>query len=219
LGEPLVVPRRFGIQLFHLGLRLDLLGRRGRRRFRLGRVSGLIVNELLKRGFDIPRSLEAAQEEHQQAGQQRLQFRSCASGAAQRIEANCPLRTVRLNWLDINGAGTAANGVRILDSVPGSSVVIENTNIDGFTSRGISDERTVGGELFVTNTTVRNTAGSGIAIVPSGARLDALIDNVRVLNSLFGTASGNGAKTSIVRSTFAGNSNTVFCGRRRRGPG
>jgi hypothetical protein len=118
------------------------------------------------------------------------------------------LRTVRLNWLDINGAGTAANGVRILSSLPGSAVIIENSIVDGFTSRGISDERTVGGELFVTNTTVRNTAGSGVVMVPNGARLDALIDNVRVLNSLFGVASGNGAKTSIVRSRFAGNSNT-----------
>ena len=73
------------------------------------------------------------------------------------------LRTVRLNWLDINGAGTAANGIRILSSVPGSSVLIENSNIDAYTNRGISDERTSGGNLALNNVSISNSIGPGIA--------------------------------------------------------
>ena len=55
-------------------------------------------------------------------------------------------RTVRLIGLDINGASTGFNGVRILNTnLAGLSVVIENSKIDGFTGRGISDVRTNGG--------------------------------------------------------------------------
>lgn len=116
------------------------------------------------------------------------------------------LRTVRLNWLDINGAGTAANGIRILSSVPGSKVVVENTNIDGFTGRGISDERTSGGRLAVNNTSVRHAGGAGIIVFPSsGPKIDATIHNVRSYNNQAGIAALGGIKMMISNSDVAGN--------------
>ena len=55
-------------------------------------------------------------------------------------------------------AGT--NGVRILSgNLAGTSIVVENTTIDGLTARGISDERGNGGKLVVTDTTIRHTVG------------------------------------------------------------
>src|SRR6186713_3722211 len=57
-------------------------------------------------------------------------------------------RIVRLNWLDINGLGTGLNGIRIVNSA-NSTVMVENSVIDGFTGRGISDERSQGGKLLV----------------------------------------------------------------------
>jgi hypothetical protein len=116
------------------------------------------------------------------------------------------LRTVRLNWLDINGAGTAANGVRILSSVPGSSVVIENTNIDGYTGRGISDERTSGGKLVVANTAVRHTSDSGIRVAAGGVnKIDVALTNVRVHNSATAALTVNGgAKAMVTHSVFTG---------------
>lgn len=116
------------------------------------------------------------------------------------------LRTVRLNWLDINGAGTGANGIRILSSVPGSSVVIENTNIDGYTGRGISDERTSGGKLVVANTAVRHTADSGIRVAAGGVnKIDVMLTNVRVHNSATAALTLNGgAKGMIFHSVFTG---------------
>ena len=116
------------------------------------------------------------------------------------------LRTVRLNWLDINGAGTAANGIRILSSVPGSSVVVENTNIDGYTGRGISDERTSGGKLVVTNTTIGHTQDSGIRVAAGGTnKIDVTLTNVRVHNSATAALTVNGgAKAMVSNSVFAG---------------
>jgi hypothetical protein len=114
-------------------------------------------------------------------------------------------RTVRLNWLDINGIGTGLNGVRIVNSAA-SSVVIENTNIDGFTGRGISDERTSGGKLVVSNTTIRHTADSGIRIAAGGTnKIDATLSNVRVHNSaVAGLTANGGTKVMVSKSVFSG---------------
>jgi len=116
------------------------------------------------------------------------------------------LRTVRLNWLDINGAGTAANGIRILSSVPSSSVVVENTNIDGYTGRGISDERTSGGKLVVSNAAIRHTQDSGIRVAAGGTnKIDVTLTGVRIHNSATAALTVNGgAKAMVSHSVFSG---------------
>ena len=116
-------------------------------------------------------------------------------------------RTVRLVALDINGTGTGIHGVRILDTnLAGTSVVIENSRIDGFTGRGISDERTNGGKLVVSDTTVRHTADSGIRIAAGQMnRIDATLTNVRVHNSAVAALTVNGgAKAMVSNSVFSG---------------
>jgi len=116
-------------------------------------------------------------------------------------------RTVRLIALDINGVGSGLGGVRILSTnLAGSSVVIENSRIDGFTGRGISDERTNGGKLVVSDTTVRHTLDSGIRIAAGGVnRIDATLTNVRVHNSATAALTVNGgAKAMVSNSVFSG---------------
>jgi hypothetical protein len=116
-------------------------------------------------------------------------------------------RTVRLVALDINGAGSGINGVRILaGNVAGTSVVIENSKIDGFTGRGISDERANGGKLVISDTTVRHTQDSGIRIAAGGVnRIDAVLTNVRVHNSNIAALTVNGgAKATVANSVFSG---------------
>src|SRR5919198_1331708 len=49
-------------------------------------------------------------------------------------DVNDVRKTVRLNWLDINGASTGLDGIRFL---AGNALWVENTNIDGFTGDGI----------------------------------------------------------------------------------
>jgi hypothetical protein len=123
-------------------------------------------------------------------------------------------RTVRLRNLNINGADTGLIGIRIIGAAQsaGSEVFIEDTLIDGMfggTARGISDERSGGGELYITNTTVRNTGATGIVVLPaSGATtINAVLENVRVENCNFGTAFNNGARVMVNRSVFSGNTN------------
>jgi hypothetical protein len=121
-------------------------------------------------------------------------------------------KTVRLRNINLNGADTGVNGIRITGgtTIAAGVVVIEDCLIDGnfagAAPRGISDERINGGELYVSNTTVRNVGQAGIAIAPASGtvRLDSTFDNVRVQNAGFGVVVGGNSKLMINRSVFAG---------------
>jgi hypothetical protein len=126
-----------------------------------------------------------------------------------KLPDNDPYKTVRLNWLDINGAGKSQHGIRILDGQPaGVSVVIENTNIDGFTGSGILDERSMGGKLVVADTVVRHTQQSGIFIAAGGKNpIRAMLSNVRVHNSAHAALLAyGGARVMVSNSVFSGSS-------------
>jgi hypothetical protein len=121
-------------------------------------------------------------------------------------------KTVRLRNLNINGNNTGLIGIKIVGAgaSAGSEVHIEDILVDGQFSggaRGISDERTGGGEIYITNTTVRNTGATGIAVVPTsgGTTIHAVLENVRVENCNFGLAFGSGVRAMINRSVFSGN--------------
>src|SRR5713101_3588949 len=81
-------------------------------------------------------------------------------------------KTVRLRNLNFNGADTGVTGIRITGgaTIAAGVVLIEDCLIDGnfagAAPRGISEERIGGGELYVSNTTVRNVGQAGIAIAP-----------------------------------------------------
>ena len=117
-------------------------------------------------------------------------------------------KTVRIRNINFNGFDSGIVGIRINGSATGTAVFIEDCLIDGDflgTSRGISDERSGGGELSISHTTVRNMGATGIAIVPGGSNLQATLDDVRVQNANFGIAAGSGARMSITNSIFSGN--------------
>jgi hypothetical protein len=122
-------------------------------------------------------------------------------------------KTVRLRNINFNGVDTGVNGIRITGGavIAAGVVIIEDCTIDGNfagAARGISDERTGGGEIYVSNTTVRNTGQNGIAISPAvaGQRIDAALDNVRVQNTNnVGILVGNNGRVIINRSVIAGN--------------
>jgi hypothetical protein len=120
-------------------------------------------------------------------------------------------KTVNLRGLMLQGADLGLVGIRIFGAASANSAVsIEHCVINGNfggTARGISDERTGGGELYVSNTTVRNMAQTGIAIVPASGSttIKAVVDNVRVQNANFGVAAGNGSRVMVNRSVFSGN--------------
>jgi hypothetical protein len=123
-------------------------------------------------------------------------------------------KTVRLRNININGVDTGIVGIRITGGavITAGVVIIEDCLIDGDfagSARGISEERVGGGELYVSNTTVRNTGQIGILLAPGGGgvagqRIDAAFDNVRAQNSTFGIVIGNNAMAMINRSVFTG---------------
>ncbi len=127
-------------------------------------------------------------------------------------------KTVRLRNLNINGSGGASaavlglRGIRISGGVASanSEVFIEDCVIDqsrGNPGRGIEDVRSGGGELTVTNTTVRNMAGTGIVVIPASGstRISATLDNVRVHNCGFGIVASSGVRMSVTNSVISGN--------------
>ena len=125
-------------------------------------------------------------------------------------------KTVRLRNLNLNGIDTGLVGIRITGGsvIPAGVAFIEDCLIDGVFAGGaaaIFDERTAGGKLFISNTTVRNTGSDGIVVSPgagtvAGARIDAALDNVRIQNARAGVAAINNARVMINRSVVAGNS-------------
>jgi hypothetical protein len=123
-------------------------------------------------------------------------------------------KTVRLRNINFNGIDTGVNGIRITGGavIAAGVVIIEDCLIDGNfagNARGISDERIGGGELYVSNTTVRNTGSIGIFVGPAtgaGARLEVALDNVRAQNSFIGIAMGSNVRAMINRAVASGNS-------------
>jgi hypothetical protein len=110
---------------------------------------------------------------------------------------------VTLRGLDMNGLNLGTNGIRIIHA---KTVNIQNSVIFGFTNAGISDERTLGGNLLVTDSTIRNNGAANVSI--SGASTPSLfasLDNVRLLSSVTGLSVTNGNSAMISRSFLLDN--------------
>lgn len=121
-------------------------------------------------------------------------------------------KIVRLKNLDIFGAGSGLNGVRITAA---NRVYIEDCSIDGFTNNGISDVRAVASvHLLVANTVITNSTQSNVTIVPGvGGSVIGMFNNVRLQGSRSnsGYAQSGNVKTTIRDSFITGNfSNGVF---------
>jgi hypothetical protein len=89
-------------------------------------------------------------------------------------------KTVRLNWLDINGASSGTDGVRF---IAGNVLYIENTNIDGLTGDGV-DVNVAGtgaSELYMRNVSIRNCGGNGVILNNSSTGVvAAALENVQI---------------------------------------
>jgi hypothetical protein len=115
---------------------------------------------------------------------------------------------VILRNLDINGAGSGIDGVRVLAA---ANVSIEKCKIYGFTQRGISDERT-SGHLDVLDSVVSNNTQTGIILgPPSSSTLEATIQGVAMDNNgNAGFATTEGAHATIAHSVATGNTSYGF---------
>jgi hypothetical protein len=110
-------------------------------------------------------------------------------------------KSVRLDWLNINGASTGLDGIRFL---AGNSLHIENCLIDGFTGDGIDASFSAANTatvLSVHNTTIRNCVGSGIKTnAASGGKINTAINDVHITKCGVGIDQANGTIGSVHNS-------------------
>lgn len=101
-------------------------------------------------------------------------------------------KSVRLDWLNLNGSSTGIHGIRML---AGNALHVENTIIDGFTTNGIVLDYTAANmavQLSVHNTTIRNITGSGIRTnMVNGGRITTAISNVQITRCTLGIDQAN----------------------------
>jgi hypothetical protein len=113
-------------------------------------------------------------------------------------------KSVRLNWLDINGASSGLDGIRFLN---GNSLVIENSNIDGFTGDGIEANFTTGTitRMFLKNVSIRNCVGDGLKLTSTSAVIVASLDNVQAVRCGNGVSLASNTRLIAHNSTFTAN--------------
>ncbi|HEY3104424.1 MAG TPA: right-handed parallel beta-helix repeat-containing protein [Pyrinomonadaceae bacterium] len=125
------------------------------------------------------------------------------------IQANSGSNTVQLRNISINGAGStvAGNGIRVVGpGVANLAVLVENCLIWNFRStsvgqgRGISDERTVAGSLYVQNTLVKNNGGSGIVAIGANGPTTVLNDVQAVKNGGAGVVVSGSTRSLVARN-------------------
>jgi hypothetical protein len=127
-------------------------------------------------------------------------------------------KTVRLRNLNINGsggsAGNAGSGTRSIRIIGGaasanSEVFVEDCVLDGAQlspGRGIEDNRTGGGVLSVSGTTIRNMLGSGISTLVTTGGLKIYVSKSKIVNCANGIAVSSNVKISVYDSVITGNS-------------
>jgi len=139
---------------------------------------------------------------------------SILSAGTSGVIVNAPGATVTLRNLSINGTGSpgiTSVGVRIIAA---AKVFIEDSVIFGHlgsdpSGRGISDVRSTGGQLIVTNTTVRGNSQTGLVLQPGGGvPVDVTLRSVNLIgNANAGMSVTNGAIVTMTASNVAGNGN------------
>jgi hypothetical protein len=125
---------------------------------------------------------------------------------------NDPLRTARIRNVNIHGGGLSGtigtrlgiNGIRIDNA---AQVSIEDCHITDFTQNGIRDQRTTGGRLTVSNTTVRNCTSTGLLSNPSSGstKIDSSISNLIAEGNGTGVTVANGGLMSLTHCVVSNN--------------
>ena len=112
-------------------------------------------------------------------------------------------KTVRLDWLNINGASTGLDGIRF---VGGNALFVENTTIDGFTGDGIEvsgASLAAVNQVHMRNVSIRNVA-NGLNLSNSGGNATQLsMDHVQISKATNCVNAGNGTRGQISYSAFS----------------
>ncbi|HEX8560805.1 MAG TPA: right-handed parallel beta-helix repeat-containing protein [Pyrinomonadaceae bacterium] len=114
-------------------------------------------------------------------------------------------KTVRLDGLNINGASSGTDGIRM---IAGNAIHIENCVIDGVTGQGIEINTTTASatEVYIKNVSVRNAVTDGILLTHASQVVVASLTDVHVGNCGNGLTLGNRSRATVRGGTFHSNS-------------
>jgi hypothetical protein len=115
--------------------------------------------------------------------------------------------TVSLRGLSINGIGTGLNGIRLLRA---GKLIVENTNVDGFTQNGIDLESSVNTQVSLRNVTVTGSGNAGVWVFPSAGTTNVELDNVNLSQGKYGLYVVSG-RASMKNSVASANSSYGVC--------
>lgn len=121
-------------------------------------------------------------------------------------------KTVRLNWLDINGATSTTPGLTGVRVLAAANVHVENSVIDSFRStslgfgHGIHVNVTATCELHVRNTVIRNNLNDGIRMETTTGQVIASIVDSKISRNTVGIHAVNGVVAQIANCELAANS-------------
>jgi Right handed beta helix region len=120
-------------------------------------------------------------------------------------------KTVRLNWLDINGAPSSSPGLSGVRILAASVVHVENTIIDSFRSasagfgHGIHVNATAFTEVYVRNTTIRNCLNAGIRVENSANQVLLGVFNSKISKNAIGVDLVSRTGATIANCEFTAN--------------
>ena len=153
-----------------------------------------------------------------------------ATGASNGIIVNAAGINVILRNMEISGAYSGLNGVRILNA---NSVRFDNVHIYGFTNRGIDIQSTSPVKVTIDNSMIRNNTAIGVAAASGVAMLDifhsfiegngshgvwsnsgtaTISQSVLQQNGLAGAVLTGSGKLTITDSTLSANNKGVEAG-------
>jgi len=101
--------------------------------------------------------------------------------------------------ISINGAGNGLSAIRWL---AGKQLIVDTVDITGFTSRGISVERTSTGGLFVYNSRITNVP-IGIRLNTTAGVVGAVIDSVNMNGLTTGIDASSGSLAVVTNSSIS----------------
>lgn len=113
---------------------------------------------------------------------------------------------VVLRGLNVHAPGGVAGQIGIRFNT-GGTLHVENCTINGFTLSGISSG---GAELFVKDTTIRNSGYSVHVVSGNGNVTRAVLENCRIENGIHGIHASSNARVTAKNTTAAGHSGAGF---------
>ena len=127
---------------------------------------------------------------------------------------NDPLAQVIVRHVAFNGTGASGaigtrTGIRGINYIQGQSLIVEDCQIENFTTNGIDVNLTNNGILKVTNTSIESIGVDGIHLATTAGQVLATIENCRIQDCASdGIEAGTHVRAAIRGSVITNNAST-----------